>query len=555
MVNPLNHKATTTTRIARPAIACSAISILICVLALAPFLNSAFAIDDLTFLLQAKHALIDPLHPTAFNMVFEGERIRLSKQLVTGPVMAYLLLPVVIAGGSEWLAHAMQVLLLALASFVTAALALRLGFDRIQAAVASLLVVVSAPVLALASTAMPDVPAMAFAVVGVERVVAWRQKGNPWLAIAASLFLALAALSRPQLVLLIPIVAFWFPGTTDQRPRRSYFSHALSSNWPFLLSLVGVGVTVIVTRDPQFGDSIAKASIARSSESHFAFNLASFALHWTVAFPLGILWPVVRGKKFLNPRRSIVAFAVGLSISFLGDFLRFGTFTSALSILLICHGCDVLADVCVNAWQTKDRSQFALTAWLLIGAATAFYVHLPSKVLIPSVPAMALLLANQLNSRQRTVLRVSVVGSVAVASLALGVAITSANAKLAAIGKDAGMLASTFVQHGYRVWSDGGWGFQWYAMQAGATPLAETKPFPATGDVVIASMTRRLVDTSYPKKILVDRRVFREPGGRLFREGAGFYENTVGPWPWVWGHRELGRIEIWRISSGPGSDQ
>jgi hypothetical protein len=33
---------------------------------LIPFLNKAFTIDDTMFLLQAKHLLSDPLHPTAF---------------------------------------------------------------------------------------------------------------------------------------------------------------------------------------------------------------------------------------------------------------------------------------------------------------------------------------------------------------------------------------------------------------------------------------------------------------------------------------------------------
>src|SRR5687768_1154321 len=49
--------------------------------ALFPFLRKAFSVEDVTFLFQATHVLVDPLHPTAFNMVFEGERIRLSQHL------------------------------------------------------------------------------------------------------------------------------------------------------------------------------------------------------------------------------------------------------------------------------------------------------------------------------------------------------------------------------------------------------------------------------------------------------------------------------------------
>ena len=68
---------------------------------LLPFLGKAFTIDDVTFLLQAKHILRDPLHPTAMDMVFHGVRLRLSHELVTGPVMAYLPCAVRIARGSR----------------------------------------------------------------------------------------------------------------------------------------------------------------------------------------------------------------------------------------------------------------------------------------------------------------------------------------------------------------------------------------------------------------------------------------------------------------------
>src|SRR5262245_41514216 len=76
-----------------------------------PFLGKAHTIDDVTFLLQAKHALHDPWHPTAFDMVADGHRIRLSSQLVTGPLMAWLLVPCASLGGTEWAAHLLQWLL------------------------------------------------------------------------------------------------------------------------------------------------------------------------------------------------------------------------------------------------------------------------------------------------------------------------------------------------------------------------------------------------------------------------------------------------------------
>ena len=45
-------------------------AILIAVAALAPFHDKAFTIDDTLFLRQVEHVLSDPLHPTAFEMVW-----------------------------------------------------------------------------------------------------------------------------------------------------------------------------------------------------------------------------------------------------------------------------------------------------------------------------------------------------------------------------------------------------------------------------------------------------------------------------------------------------
>ena len=57
-------------------------AIVVAGLILLPFLNKAFNIDDLTFLLQAEHILKDPWHPTAFEMGFHGEKGRNSDGMV-----------------------------------------------------------------------------------------------------------------------------------------------------------------------------------------------------------------------------------------------------------------------------------------------------------------------------------------------------------------------------------------------------------------------------------------------------------------------------------------
>ena len=88
--------------------------------------GKAFTIDDTVFMRQAVWALEDPLHPSALTMVWSEvpRPMRLSQVMPTGPLMAWLLTPAALAGGSEVVAHLVQLLLLALAILEVAALVL-----------------------------------------------------------------------------------------------------------------------------------------------------------------------------------------------------------------------------------------------------------------------------------------------------------------------------------------------------------------------------------------------------------------------------------------------
>ena len=99
----------------------------------AAVLNKPFTIDDPLFLREAKHALVDPLHPADFEQVWNaGDRLKLSQYLLGGTLPAYVLVPVAALGGREWMAHLYQLLLLC--GFLIASLSVaRLGCYRRQA--------------------------------------------------------------------------------------------------------------------------------------------------------------------------------------------------------------------------------------------------------------------------------------------------------------------------------------------------------------------------------------------------------------------------------------
>src|SRR5262245_53607818 len=288
------------------------------------FIDKAYTNDDATFLLMAQHMLEDPLHYSAFDFVFHGYRGRAS-DAVSGPVMAALLVPAVAAGGAEWLAHLAMLLVFVLGLVSCAALALRLGISAVGAAWVALLAGTSPAVLAMATTSMPDVPAMSFGALGAERMLAFRTDRRLSTGIGAVLALALAVLSRPHLaalfICLLPLLFDAWPASL-----RALFTAVFDR--PFLtrvLPLAGaaalLAVVIFITRDP-----LTNVNLAQSTEQAVAFsflsqNLANLPAQWVLTFPLGVAWTVLHGRRMAVSPRCWAAGGLGVG---LGALVRSG---------------------------------------------------------------------------------------------------------------------------------------------------------------------------------------------------------------------------------------
>ena len=515
-------------------------------LLLTPFLTKAHTIDDATFLLQAEHVLRDPLHPTAFEIVADGERVRLSWVLATGPVMAYLLVPAALWGGAEWLAHAVQLGLLAAAILVTVSLGLRSGLDPRRARLAGLLLATTPAVLALATTSMADVPAMAFGVLGIERLYAWKAERRGHQGLGAAVALALAGLSRSHLVLLLGVgaLALWGDGAVTGPRRRLGRSGLLWA--PLLGAALLAWLINRATADPAVtGFDVATTTLTRFAWNAPGRNLVAFAVHWVLVLPLAIPWFCLRWRALVR-----------------GPWLWLGTLAAAVLLLTARQarwtwiapvagvGAAVLADVLHEAWRRRDHTQLVLGSWLLLALPVVGYVQLPSKYLVPSAPAVALLVARVLGPGPAGRERLVMWGTL-VAGATLGVLIIRADAHFADIGRQAASeVIAPLTRQGIRVWADAGWGFMWYAIKAGAQPLALGPPLPDCGDVVVSSAAT----PSARAHEALDRHLLRvirvaAPGGRVMsvEAGAGFYTNHHGYLPWAWGNDTLETITVWRI--------
>ena len=525
---------------------------LLALLALLPFANKAFTIDDMTFMVMARHALTDFWHPSAIELVFEGVRERVSTGMVSGPIMPWLLLPSAARGGVEWIAHAPVFALDALGAFATAAIALRLGLARRAAMIAALVVAVAPSVLVMASTDMPDVPAMTLGALAIERAIAWRSERRLHQALATSLLLALAGLARPHVTLLgVPIaILLLFDGERGPWSRAWWRSAPRQLANLGVLALAGVLFFAVVwlTRDPE-GHNVASISLARFGNGNNLVNLLGFQVHWCIVMPFALPWAALHLARLVRDRLGWLTLIAGALLP-----MAYGAWSrlwwllplSALSVWSIC-------DVLIDGWRRRDEAQLALGVTLLIALPAAFYVHLPSKYLVPSMPAAAILLVRAAATRGR--FGRTIVGLTLLYGLSLSLLMLHADDEHSEIGRHGGEIVQRYVDRGTRVWSDGGWGFEWYALRAGATPLTNFPPWARAGDVIVSTYTGLIADR-YINKTLIEHWVDETPGGRIQNpeSGACFYSDICGFLPWSWSRIEVGHINVWQITDNADAD-
>ncbi len=530
-------------------------AILLTTLILVPFLGKAFTIDDTVFLFEANHALSDPLHPTAFEMNWDRVPERVSQIVPTGPVMAWLLIPSLLAGGSEWLAHVVQLAMVLIAIFATVSLALRFGLPPLWASASGLLLATTPAVLGMAGTAMPDVPAMTLGIAGIERLVAWRDDCKMHKGVLAAILLGLAPHARTHLLLLLGVATLLLVG--DPLSRADWKKGPTSRWLPLAAAVLIMAVVSILTRDPNPGAgsvigtlkkySVSTGMVPNEASPGMASNIVAFSIHWVLVIGFAVPWTILRWRPILWRFWLFIA-----STGIAAMLLHLAHPGNAPYVLAPVAGLGVscLIDVLLDAFQRRDTIQLTLGIWLFLSLPAVVYIHFPSKYLIASAPASALLLSRTASENPRLA-RYVLISTVAIGAL-LGVAILRADESFAEIGRLAGQkLVAPSVKAGRNVWYVGHWGFQWYAEKAGARCYNDSSPYPAVGDLLAYhpissySFNRRELN----KMTFLTKIEDRERGGRVMSvsAGAGFYSNDWGYLPWAYSDGINDSVELWLI--------
>ncbi len=159
------------------------------------------------------------MHPMDFDICWDTTPNCTKAYALTpgNALMGYVLVPTVLGGAHEWMAHVTQLVLVCIAVLAMTSLIFRFGWSRQHAIAGALLLVAIPPFLPMASNAMPDLLAAAVALVAMERLAAWKAERKWGQGVAAAIALGLAGFARPHLALLLPLAAFFL--TESTRPR------------------------------------------------------------------------------------------------------------------------------------------------------------------------------------------------------------------------------------------------------------------------------------------------------------------------------------------------
>lgn len=544
---------------AATVLACAWPALLLAAVCLLPFLNKPFNVDDPWFLIMAQQIVKHPMRPMDFDICWDDKvahGCRNDYQFASGnPLMGevgegYVLVPTVLAGTHEWMAHLTELVLAWIAILAMASLVLRLGWDRWHAIAGALLLVAIPPFLPMASTAMPEVLATALAVLGVERLAAWKVEHKWGEGAVAAIALGLAGFARPHLVLLLPLAAFFLLDSTRPREILAQIRREL---WLWIPVLAGSGLLLGIILAARNHNLAITPHVANSGWGNIPFNLMSYLLYLTVPLPLAACWLANRlrtGRPGAVVKVFALAFIVIASQWLMGKDENLAELGLPLTVIFLAVvGCGVLSGLFLEAWRKRDHTALFLMLWIMIPLPTIIYVHLPIKYLLPCVPAVILLCFRLLDGAGVRVARVVAVALI-VAGTGYSILILRSDAEYAEFGRDAlHELIAPQVAAGGRVWYFGPYFSNWYAPQDGAKLLLPGGPQPKAGDLVVLDvmMGGDWPLKPFPHRTLVETVTHHYRFGRTMGDGVGLYDNWCGMWLWGLGDSVHNRFELWRI--------
>jgi hypothetical protein len=519
-------------------------ALLLATVCLLPFLNKAFLIDDPHFLAMARQILKSPSHPMDFEICWNiGLDCTKAYALTTGNVlMGYALVPTILLGAPEWMAHLTQLVFVWVAIIAMSSLMLRLGYSRFEVIAGTLLLVAIPPFLPMASTAMPDVLAAAVGLVAIERLAAWKACGKWSQAVAAGVALGLAGIARAHLALFVPLGALYL---FDSIRPREMLIQIRQKLWLWFPVLIGAGVlfaSIYATRERSLG---LDPPASFRGIWHVVPNLRAFLLYLCVPLPLAGYWIAARWTS--GSRRIVI---ILLAVAIAGMLIRDRRYFFAVV------GGGVVADLLLDAYRGRNHTGLFLALWMLVPLPIVYYGHLPPKYLLPCMPAVILICFRLSMFLPMRTARVAII-FVIIGGVGYSLLILRSDAEFAEFGRAAmDRLVRPHAAAGERVWFGSHVSAYWYAGKAGGEVLPTgdllkgSDHLPKPGDLLAVGLfleDGRTTLRKFPRKTLLRSIGHTYRFGRTMGQGVGLYTNQLGTWLWGFGTSDDDRYELWRI--------
>jgi hypothetical protein len=439
-----------------------------------PFLNQAFQGDDILYLTEAAHAQIEPLHPKHTTYLFMGGEIDMRGQ--SHPPLNAWFLSLLIAAAknvSEIPFHAAYILFSLIAAFSALALARRFSPHPLLAT----LLFCATPAFVINGTSLEaDVPFVALWLLSTALYVFAVDRNSVSLLIAASIAMALTALTAYQSILLIPIL----------------FLYGRKWRAAQIAALTPIAVLVAWNLFERLSTGALPAGILANYMSTYGLQVLAQKIKSAVALTGHLAWLVF--PALWIPSLYALPFAIGAAFYDLNP-LFWGSIAVGAGILIWCarHWRDFLAQ------------------WVLIffaGALVIFFAG-SARYLLPIALPIAILATQRAHPRWLQI------------SLACGFALSLSLAFVNYQHWDGyRQFARSLVSDAQskRLWINGEWGLRYYFESEGGLPLHQGQtihpgeivvssrlsyPIPFTsGGGVLAPIAQRTITSSIPLRIV-----------------------------------------------------
>ena len=518
---------------------------IVTVACLLPFIGKAFHIDDPLFVWTAQQIRSQPLNPYGFQVNWYGTDLPMW-QVTQNPPLAcyYIALASCFVGWREAGIHAFMIVPAVMVVLGTYRLARHMCSLPLLAALISLLT----PVFLISSTTvMCDVLMLAFWVWAVCLWLEGLESGHEKSLVIAALLIAAAVMTKYYGAALIPLLLIY--STVKKRGL---------GRWAiYLLIPVGASGLYQLVTQAMYGTGLllAAATFANSFRGLYE-KLLLERIVIGLSFTGGCLITAVFYAPLVWSRRAlavglvlIVAAIAGLayrgalgSISLYDASNGIRWFTVLEISLFAATGLGLIVISCREAIKHRDAETILLGLWLVGTLVFASVVNwsINGRSILPAAPAIGILLVRAIDARkkagQQTNVRWLFVPLIPAAILALWA--TYGDYALAnAWRTSARQVCDRYSSRNTTTFSQGHWGFQYYAMKAGAVELDVVHSALDKGDILVLPLANtnlfRIPADHLDMMEPVSTPVNSSLATMTIKAGAGFYSEAAGPLPYA----------------------